>query len=90
MTYRKGVWVFDRSNGRVGKVLREVGGRVLLVDSVGNDWTAGASGLRLATGGEREMAAPVLRHGGDPHDTRRIPQPTRPSNGTIRPGSVAR
>ncbi|MFH8595456.1 hypothetical protein [Streptomyces rimosus] len=57
MTYRTGVWVFDRSNGRVGKVLREVEDRVLLVDPVGNGWTAEASGLRLATGTERELAA---------------------------------
>lgn len=53
MTYREGVWVFDRSNGRIGRVLQAAGDRVLLMNPEGNSWTTQACALRLATEGER-------------------------------------
>ncbi|WP_158716932.1 hypothetical protein [Streptomyces rimosus] len=58
MTYRAGVWVFDRANGQVGKVLRdgEGPGRVLITSASGIAWQAEAVGLRLATPAERASA----------------------------------
>ncbi|MFB1045651.1 hypothetical protein [Streptomyces chrestomyceticus] len=57
MTYREDVWVFDRKNGRIGKVLQEAGDRVLLVGPEGKGWATQACGLRLATETERGLAA---------------------------------
>ncbi len=54
MTYRAGVWVFDRANSRVGKVLRDGEGpnRVVIMGASGIAWQAKALDLRLATPAE--------------------------------------